>query len=69
MTRDEHLQWAKDRALAYLPHDPNEALVSMLSDLGKHEQLAKIGADLAPLGLFAVMQGHTEVRRFITGFN
>lgn len=40
MTRSEHLQWAKDRALAYLPHNPAEALTSFLSDMRKHEETA-----------------------------
>jgi hypothetical protein len=37
MTRDEHLAWAKGRALAYLPHEPQTAFTSMCSDLGKHD--------------------------------
>jgi hypothetical protein len=37
MTRDEHLAWAKKRALEYLDAgDPSQAFTSMLSDLGKH---------------------------------
>ena len=38
MTRAEHLAWAKERALEYLP-DVNQALASFISDLGKHEEL------------------------------
>lgn len=40
MTRDEHLQWAKDRALEYLPNDLASATASFVSDLGKHPELA-----------------------------
>lgn len=40
MTREEHLAWAKERALAYLPFDVQEAGTSFISDLGKHEDLA-----------------------------
>ena len=40
MTRDEHLAWAKKRALAYLDmeHDVQNAFASMASDLKKHGQ-------------------------------
>lgn len=38
-TRSEHLEWAKERALEYLPDWPN-AMASFVSDLGKHEQTA-----------------------------
>ena len=38
MTRDEHLDWAKKRALAYLP-DTKEALTSMMSDVAKHPEM------------------------------
>ena len=40
MTRDEHLEWAKKRALAYLDAgDALQGITSMLSDLTKHEEL------------------------------
>lgn len=35
MTRDEHLAWAKQRALEYLPRDPTSALASFMSDVAK----------------------------------
>ena len=38
MTREEHLDWCKKRALAYLPMDPMEAMTSMMSDLTKHAE-------------------------------
>jgi hypothetical protein len=37
MNRAEHLQWAKDRALAYLPHDPANAWASFASDIEPDE--------------------------------
>ena len=40
MTRSEHLTWCKQRALEYLPANLTEAMTSMLSDLGKHIELA-----------------------------
>lgn len=71
MTRAEHLQWAKDRALAYLPGNPQEALVSMMSDLGKHEDLTNHAA--IDLGFMLFLSGNLatpeKVREFIEGFN
>jgi hypothetical protein len=50
MNRDEHLAWAKDRALAYLPGDPLEAMTSMMSELTKHPELKNhIGLRIAPM--------------------
>ena len=44
MTRAEHLEWAKGRALAYLERgEPDNALASILSDLSKHEETAELG--------------------------
>ena len=41
MTKAEHLKWAKDRALVYCDTgNPQEALVSFMSDLGKHPETA-----------------------------
>ena len=40
MNRASHLQWAKDRALALVKqNDLNQALMSIISDLGKHPEL------------------------------
>jgi hypothetical protein len=40
MNRSEHLEWAKNRALEYIElDDPQEALMSLMSDLSKHEDL------------------------------
>lgn len=38
MTRAEHLAWAKERALMYLP-DYGQATSSFVSDLNKHDDL------------------------------
>lgn len=40
MNRAEHLAWAKERALAYLPDDVPNAMASLISDLNKHEDTA-----------------------------
>lgn len=70
MTRDEHMAWCKERAREYLDKgDARSAIVSMLSDLGKHEETAGAGASMAPLGLFAAQSGDVEeARRFVEGF-
>lgn len=40
MTRAEHLQWAKDRALEYLDRgELVDAVASFGSDLNKHDEL------------------------------
>lgn len=72
MTRQEHLQWAKNRALEYADAgDAAEALASMTSDLREHPELENhIGIQL---GLMLALGGHmhsaSEVRNWIEGFN
>lgn len=72
MTRQEHLQWCKTRALEYVEAgDLNGAYQSMVSDLGKF-----IGTENHPaieMGLLLLMQGQLSNREtmtdFINGFN
>ena len=71
MERSEHLQWCKDRALAYVDlGEYQSAMSSMIDDLGKHketENSVKIGF---MLGMIAVQSNsEIEMRRFINGFN
>ena len=71
MDRAEHLQWCKDRAIEYLPGDPQQAFASMTSDLRKHEEtdnptLALLGASLL---LGGQMETPEQVRKWIEGFN
>ncbi len=67
MTREEHLQWTKNRALAYLDdNDPLQAVASMMSDLNKHPKLANHPGIM--LGLISTQSTH-EARRLIEGFN
>lgn len=41
-TRAEHLAWAKDRALEYAAQgNTAEAIASLTSDLGKHEETSR----------------------------
>jgi hypothetical protein len=69
LTREEHLQWAKERALQYLPGDPLNAMASMMSDLRKHPELEHhIGLQIAPI-LYGAHYDPQAVRRWIEGFN
>lgn len=70
MTRDEHMAWAKERALEYLNNgDVQNAVASMLSDLGKHPETEGAGRAMAPVAILALMnQDPHEARRFIEGF-
>lgn len=67
-TRAEHLAWCKQRALEYLPDDPQQAFASMASDLNKHEETrGHVGMEL---GMALLMTGNIgDMRRFIEGFN
>ncbi len=71
ITRQEHMDWCKRRALAYLPDAPDQALVSMLSDLGKHDETREHPA--IKLTMMLMIGGHlrtaNQVRRHIEGFN
>lgn len=72
MTRAEHLQWAKDRALAELDAGrPRDAVVSMLSDLRKHPELdGHSGGTLGAMLLVGGFLGRDrEIREWIEGFN
>jgi len=71
MTPSKHLQWCKNRALAYCDAgDAGQAFASMLSDMRKHPDTA----DNPALWLGAQLRfgGHmntvAEVRKFIDGF-
>jgi hypothetical protein len=71
-TRQEHLAWAKQRALDDLERgDLKNAYTSMVSDLEKHPETAGHSGIL--LGTMMLMGGHLktpdEMRTFIEGFN
>lgn len=72
MTRAEHLQWCKDRALEYVKQgDLGNAYASMASDLQKHDETRDhIGIQL---GMAEMMTGHLStpeaMKKFIEGFN
>jgi hypothetical protein len=74
MTREEHLQWCKDRALEYANAGDNQsALASMLSDLGKHAETAGAAKIGGTLGMSLLIGGHLSTQKqmvdFINGFN
>ena len=72
MTRDEHLEWCKQRAREYLDRgDTMNAFTSMGSDLDKHPETrnhkgVQIGLQLMMIGSLSSVP---EMRRFIEGFN
>ena len=69
MTRQEHLDWAKKRAIEYLNSgDTTGAFSSMASDLQKHPETA--GHVGIKLGLLLMMTGNLhDMRKWIEGFN
>lgn len=71
-TRDEHLAWAKARALAFLDAgDLKNAFTSMASDLSKHEAFCKpVYETLNQLGVMYLIYGDAHgLRDWINGFN
>jgi hypothetical protein len=67
MTRAEHLAWAKERALEYLPDVP-QAVASFSSDLGKHDELRDHPVKELFAGLlFAGLLDTYKCREMITG--
>jgi hypothetical protein len=74
MTRDEHLDWAKKRALAYVDSgDTKNAFASFLSDLGKHDETLSARRVVGELGMALMIGGHlnapAKMREFIEGTN
>lgn len=74
VTRAEHLQWSKERALEYLEKgDLANGLASFMSDLGKHDEMAplcEIARRLLPLAMSHVAHGdYRQLRIWIEGFN
>jgi hypothetical protein len=72
VSRGEHLQWCKDRALEYVKvGDCQQAFASMAADLGEHDETA--GHSGIELGMGLLMIGSLnephEMRKFIEGFN
>jgi hypothetical protein len=70
MDRDEHLAWCKKRALEYWrAGDLSNAVASMGSDLGKHDETRHASEALIALGILYVVNGDYDgVKRWIEGF-
>lgn len=71
-TREEHLLWCKNRAMEYAERgDFTQAVASMCSDLGKHEETrGHSGIQLGTMGLMAgLYNSRDSVSRWIMGFN
>lgn len=72
MTRDEHLAWAKERAIEYANRGEVAAAVgSLTSDLRKHPETAG-HSGLELMSMLAVTGKFTrpgDLREFIEGFN
>lgn len=71
MTRQQHLEWCKNRAHEYLARgDVANAVTSMMSDMQKHPETKFKSPILNSLGLMAAQSGDIrEARRYIDGFN
>lgn len=72
MTRQQHLDWCKQRAHEYLASgDVQNAYASMASDLNKHSETE--GHPAIQLGMMLMMSGNlssvADMRKFIDGFN
>ena len=70
VTRADHLNWAKDRALEYADQgDAARTIGSLRTGLGKHPGTA--GHDGILLGALLAMNGHlgtpAEIREFVEG--
>ena len=71
-SRQDHLNWAKDRALEYADRgDMANAIASLGSDLNKHPETKNHSA--MELMMMLAVSGHLdrpgELRKFIEGFN
>ncbi len=73
MTRKEHIEWCKQRAIQEMDHsgDPSQAYVSMASDLRKHPETNS--ESLIQLCVMQMMMPNSTTRqaaiKFLNGFN
>ena len=71
MNRQEHMNWAKQRAMEYLDksseyYSISNAVASIISDLGKHEETKK-SVKMAGMLIFTVTN-HASAIKYIEGF-
>ena len=71
MTREEHIEWCKERAREYLDKgDAPNAIASMISDLDKHTETKIAAQMLGPVGVMEAAIGGLEgAKRFVEGSN
>lgn len=72
MNRQEHLDWAKERALKYCENgDWVNAWASFVSDMSKHDELKNhVALELGAMQVFGGLISDTpSMRHFIEGFN
>ena len=72
MSREEHMQWSKQRALEYVEQgDIQGAYASIASDLQKHpDTQGHIGIEMGMLQLMGgILRTPEQMRHFIEGFN
>lgn len=70
MTRAEHMEWCKSRALEYVADGQLQmAVASMLSDLKKHPETEAVAEMMGGMALFEAANGdRRSIRKFIEGF-
>ena len=70
MTKEEHLQWCKDRAMEYWQRgELGNAVASMMSDMNPRPGSDTLRAFGLALGMMHVAQGDSDgVRRWIEGW-
>jgi hypothetical protein len=72
MTRDEHLAWAKARALEYVDRgNLAQAVSSLTSDMQKHDETTprKATFHATAAALYAAADGNADlVRRWVEGW-
>jgi hypothetical protein len=72
MTREEHLQWAKDRAIEYADAgDTHNAFASFMSDMQKHDGTADHSALtlMSQMYFGGMLKLPGQMKDFIEGFN
>jgi len=72
MTRAEHLQWCKDRAIEYIQGgDISQGITSMMSDMRKHQETTSESCMTLCMMMLKSGQLTTqqEAEKFINGFN
>jgi hypothetical protein len=68
ITRAEHLQWCKDRALLYVyAGDLQGALVAFAEDVVRHPLTRDLREPIDELGI-VMIDDPRQMRRFIEGF-